>query len=142
MNWGTKIILGMCTFMLFIIGMVVYMFKVHGNDDLVEEDYYEKGINYNEEYTAKQNLINDNASPKITISDNQIIFQLIDSATYDLTLLRPSAKKDDLKLNGQTVSDSHLIIVDKKTLAKGTWLLNLKWTSNGKNYLYKSNLTL
>ena len=76
MNWGTKIVLGMAVFMLFIIGMVVYMFKIHGNDALVEEDYYEKGLNYNQEYKAKENTLNDGAEPDIKITDSQIIIQL------------------------------------------------------------------
>ena len=142
MNWGTKIVLGMVVFMLFIIGMVVYMFSVHGNDTLVDEDYYEKGINYNDEYNANQNLIEDKAEPKITISDSQIIIQLKDSANYNLTLARPSTKKDKLADSGATVSDANLIIINRQNMHTGLWYLELKWTSNAKKYQLKKSITL
>jgi hypothetical protein len=142
MNWGTKIILGMVAFMLFIIVMVIYMFSVHGNDALVDEDYYEKGINYNNEYNAKQNMVNDKAEPKITINDSQIIIQLKDSASYELKLMRPSSAKDDIKDKGTTVADAHLILINRQHMHKGLWFLELKWKSNNKEYLYKKNITL
>lgn len=142
MNWGTKIVLGMIAFMLFIIAMVVYMFNVHGNDALVDDDYYEKGINYNEEYTAKQNLINDNATPILTITKNQIIIKLKDSAIYELKLMRPSTQNNDIIKNGTTVSDNNLILIDRSTMHSGLWLLEVKWTMNDKKYLFKNNITL
>ncbi|TKC12392.1 nitrogen fixation protein FixH [Pedobacter polaris] len=142
MNWGTKIVLGMITFMLFIICMVVYMFSVHGNDALVDEDYYEKGINYNQEYNAKQNVITDGAQPKITVSNSQIIIQLKDSANYELKLMRPSTTKNDIKDKGNTVGDSNLILIGTKNMHSGLWFLELKWTCNGKNYFFKKDITL
>ena len=96
MNWGTKIVLGMIAFMLFIIAMVVYMFSVHGNDALVDEDYYEKGINYNQEYNAIQNVLFDKTEPNLSITKNQIIIKLKDSANYEIKLMRPSTVKDDI----------------------------------------------
>jgi hypothetical protein len=142
MNWGTKIVLGMIFFMLFITAMVVYMFSVHGNDALVDEDYYEKGINYNQEYKAKQNVADDAAEPKISVSKNQIIIQLKDSASYEVKLMRPSTSKDDVKDKGATVSDANLILLDSKNMHSGLWFLELKWTCNGKNYFFKKDITL
>lgn len=142
MNWGTKIILGMITFMLFIIGMVIYMFHVHGRDALIEENYYEKGIDYNTEYNAKQNVADDNAKPKITNTPKQLLIQLKDSATYQLVLMRASDSKDDFKLNGKTTGDSNIILVDKAKLAKGVWFISLTWHAANKDYLYKNNITL
>lgn len=142
MNWGTKIVIGMATFMLFIIVLVAYMFKVHGNDALVEEDYYEKGLNYNQEYVARQNTINSKAEPKITINPNQLLIQLKDSASYELKLMRPSAKKEDVNLKGNTIGQTHLILIDRLPLAKGMWTLELKWKANQQSFYYKKDLTL
>jgi len=142
MNWGTKIILGMITFMLFIIAMVIYMFHVHGRDALIEENYYEKGIDFNTEYNAKQNVVNDNAKPKITNTPNQLIIQLKDSAQYQIVLMRASNSNDDFKLNGKTTGDSNIILIDKTKISKGMWFINLFWRSSNKDYLYKNNITL
>lgn len=142
MNWGTKIVLGMVAFMLFIVAMVVYMFSVHGKDALVDEDYYEKGINYNQEYNARQQMIDDKAEPVITINDSHVIIQLKDSASYELKLMRPALAKDDMKVNGTTVGDANLILLNHKGMHKGMWFLELKWNSQNKVYLFKKNITL
>jgi len=142
MNWGTKIVMGMFAFMLFIVGMVIYMFHVHGRDALIEENYYEKGINYNVEYDAKQNVLHDDARPKITITHIQIVIQLKDSAQYELVLMRPANSDDDVKLKGNTTGSSHLILVDKTKMARGMWFVNLSWRAGGKSYLFKNNITL
>ncbi|RZK73276.1 MAG: nitrogen fixation protein FixH [Pedobacter sp.] len=142
MNWGTKLVLGMAAFMSFIIGMVIYMFKQHGNDALVEEDYYEKGINYDKEYDAKSNALNDDATPEIKQSQSQLIIQLKDAADYKLTLMRPSAKEKDIKSSGKTIGDQNLIIIEAVNLDKGLWSLKLEWRSNGKDYMYTKDVTI
>lgn len=142
MNWGTKILLGMGCFMLFIIAMVIYMFAKHDGDALVEDDYYEKGITYNTTYNAEQNMLNADAQPKIVIDQKQLVISLKDSASYQLVLMRPSNKAEDLKFEGKTIGTDHLILVSRSHLPKGMWFLNIQWRSNGKDYLYKTNLTL
>ncbi|MFD2287212.1 hypothetical protein GJU39_21275 [Pedobacter petrophilus] len=142
MNWGSKVLLGMGCFMLFIISMVVYMFAKHSGDALIEEDYYEKGINYNTTYNAEQNMLNDDAQPKITVSEKQLVISLKDSATYHLVLMRPSDKAEDLKLQGKTIEPDHLILVDRGHMQKGLWFLQIQWHSKGKDFFYKSNLKL
>lgn len=142
MNWGTKIVLGMAAFMLFIISMVVYMFKTHGNDALVEDDYYEKGINYDKEYDAKSNTLNDDAAPVIKISKSQLILQLKDAADYQLTLMRPSEAKKDVTSKGKTIGDANLIIIDAARLDKGLWSLKLEWHAKGKDYLFVKEITI
>ena len=118
------------------------MFKSHNSDALVEEDYYEKGINYDKEYDAKKNVLDDDATPIIKITKTQIIIQLKDAANYQLLMMRPSSKKDDVRSNGQTTGAENLITLEKSTLANGFWSMQLAWQVNGKEYLYKKDLTL
>lgn len=142
MNWGTKIVLGMVAFMLFIIGMATYMFMVHDNDSLVEEDYYEKGLSYDQEYKAKENVLNEDAQPEIKINANQIILQLKDSATYTLKLMRPSNAKDDVISKGNTIGETNMILIDRANMHTGLWFLELRWISNNKEYQFNKNITL
>lgn len=132
----------MVAFMLFIIGMVAYLFSQHGNDALVAEDYYEKGINYNAQQKAAQNVITAHAEPKITNNKLQLIIQLKDSAHYELKLMRPSNQKDDLVMKGLTVGDSNLILIDTKAMPVGLWMLELQWTAADRPYFFKTNITL
>jgi len=142
MNWGTKIVLGMIAFMLFIVAMVAYMFSVHGNDALVDEDYYEKGIKYNQEYDAKQNVSVDHAQPKITVSRYQIVIELKDSASYELKLMRPSTVKDDIKTKGNTIGNANLIVIATQKMPPGLWFMELKWRSKGKDYQFAKSIML
>lgn len=142
MNWGTKLVLGMIAFMLFIIGMVVYMFKVHDNDALVEDDYYEKGINYDQEYIAKKNTLDDNAVPIISVGTNEIRIQLAQPADYELLMMRPSSAKKDVSSKGKTMGTEHVILVKTDHLDRGLWSVILSWKVNGKAYKYKKDVTL
>ena len=142
MNWGTKLALGMGIFITFIMGMVGYMFYVHGRDDLIEKNYYEKGINYDAEYNAEQNVLADNAKPQITFTQNQIVIQVKDSATFKLILMKPSNSAEDVRLMGRTTGKSNVILVDKSKMAKGFWFLNLQWRAGNKDYSYKNSITL
>jgi len=141
MNWGTKIVMGMAAFMLFIIAMVIYMFSVHNRDALVEDNYYEKGINFNADYDAIQNVVNHQASPEIKFDSRQIQIHLRDSAAFTLTLLRPSNKNQDRQIVGHTVGKMNAIILNKKDFAPGMWFLSLRWTHHQQHYLFKQNIT-
>ena len=54
MNWGTKLVIGMLSFMSFIVVLGVLMIG-STPDPLVDEDYYEKGLNYDQEMKLKKN---------------------------------------------------------------------------------------
>lgn len=142
MNWGTKLFFGMATFIIFIMVMVFYMIGKSSSDALVDAQYYEKGIDYDKEYKAKQNVTAHNAEPKITILENQIIIGLEHSAYFKLKLMRPSDSKDDRFLKGNTATASNLIIIDTKGMHSGLWFLKLEWVSAQTNYSYDKNITL
>ncbi|SES12826.1 FixH family protein [Pedobacter rhizosphaerae] len=142
MNWGTKIIIGMSSFMLFIVGMVFYMFTLKDRDTLVEDDYYEKGMNYNETYNATQNVIKEQLSPQIKVGQKQIVIQLKNKIDFELQLMRPSSAAEDVKMKGKTIEPNHLILIDRGNMRKGLWVLTLCWTNNQQEYLYKTNITL
>lgn len=140
MNWGTKIVLGMVAFMLFILSMVFYMFKVN-DDSLVEENYYEKGIAYDKEYNAKKNVLTDEATPVVEITSDKLLIKLKDNSTYQLKLMRPSSSKLDVEYMGQT-DDNHSISINIEKLEKGLWTLHLEWQSNHKEYLFIKDIML
>lgn len=47
MNWGTKIVIVLASFMVLIVSFGVYMVS-SDTDSLVAEDYYERGLNYDQ----------------------------------------------------------------------------------------------
>ena len=72
MNWGTKIVLGLGTFMIFIVCAAIYMVS-NDTDTLEEDDYYEKGLSYDDVYDRKQNMQDDDAKPTIQILNDTLI---------------------------------------------------------------------
>lgn len=140
MNWGTKITIGLLTFMTFIVVLGVLMFR--SNDDaLVDTDYYEKGINYNEVYNKKQNVKNHLATPEISVVNNIIVIKFIHTADGTAKLIRTADKRMDktLVLATDSLHQFHIPITD---VASGLWKLQLDWKNNGKAYLYEKEVML
>jgi hypothetical protein len=143
MNWGTKLVIGLVAFMLFILSMVVYMFKVQDSDSLVEENYYEKGIEYDKEYNAKQNVFSEQLVPEISKQDRALeIKMLANPSEYKLSLLRPSSAKMDKVFEGTTSADNNIISIPKSGLSSGLWQIKLQWKFKGKDYLFVKDIML
>lgn len=51
MNWGVKIVIALALFMALIVSFGIYMVS-NDTDSLVAEDYYERGLNYDQLRTA------------------------------------------------------------------------------------------
>lgn len=138
MNWGTKLVLGMGTFMSFIIVLAVMMFTSK-TDALVEQDYYEKGIQYDDTFNKKEQVRKDQATPQIKIDPNQLQLSFIMPAKGIISMIRNSDKKQDQKIPFQTDSASS-VSVPLKTFKKGTWKLIVEWNSQGLSYLYEQEI--
>lgn len=140
MNWGTKLALGLATFMTFIVVLGILM--IRSNDDaLVDKDYYEKGINYNKDYDRKENVKRDHAEPLVILKEDNIVLTFSQQAAGKVKLIRTADKKMDKLMKLQTdTAKQFLIPVAGK--AKGLWKLQLEWNSNGKDYLFEKEVML
>lgn len=139
MNWGTKLVIGMGLFMAFIITLVVFMMR-SDSDDLVDKDYYQKGIEYDKEYARKNQVQQDNAEPEIYVGDSlKIVFKK--PATGSVRFLHPSDKKNDRTLNMET-SKNNVFVLPLNETSKGHWKLILEWKSKGKDYLFEKNILI
>jgi nitrogen fixation protein FixH len=140
MNWGTKLVLGMLLFMGFIITLGVMMIRSE-SDDLVEQNYYEKGLDYDTEYAKKQRTVNDSAAPQLHMlsKELELIFKQPSSGTINFR--HASDKRKDTAVNFDTEQSTEaLIVLDK--LDKGQWHVVIDWQSAGNEYLYESDLQL
>ncbi len=142
MNWGTKLTLGLASFMLFILGMGYFMISASQNDGLVDDNYYEQGLHFDEESAAINRVFEEGVEPQMERKEGQLQFKLPVSASYELKLLRKSNSKDDLHQQGTSLGDAHLVLLDISKLATGSYLLELKWTHNGKNYTYRKDIQI
>lgn len=140
MNWGTKLVLGMATFMVFIMALGILM--VTGKkDELVDNDYYEKGINYNREYQLKEQMNHDHAKPVVLVNQQMILLTFSVKAKGTARLMRTADKKLDQAVPFES-NVNQQVIIPAASLRKGSWRLIIDWKSNGKSYLYEQEITI
>ena len=134
MNWGRSIILVLIIFMGFITLLAIKM--SNSTEDSFDKDYYEKGLAFDEEYDLKQNVINDKATPSITLNDCSLLFQFKNIEKGSIKFKRPSNKAKDILIN----IDSSKVAVSRTELEKGEWHLVINWSYNERNYLFEKSL--
>ena len=88
MNWGKGIVIGIAIFVIFIVGMCIYMF-VSPTDDY-DHQYYEKGLTFNHDYDREEQVIKDHAQPLIGLTDRQVILTFGQPAKGKVRFMRPS----------------------------------------------------
>jgi hypothetical protein len=133
MNWGTKLVIGMLSFMTFIVVLGVLMFNSK-TDALVDNDYYEKGLSYNADYNRKEQVKTDNAGPQISVDRQNITLSFKTEASGIINLRRNSDKSMDQRIALQT-DEKNLATIPLKGIAKGQWHIIVSWISDGKSYL-------
>lgn len=133
MNWGTKIVLGLGSFMVFIVCVVVYMVN-KDSDTLIEDDYYEKGLSYDDVFNRKQNVQDDDAQPTLLLENDtlSIVFKS-EQIKGDLNLMRPSDGDLDKTIPLYTATNTFKLPLN--TLTKGSWSLEINWESQNKKYV-------
>jgi hypothetical protein len=140
MNWGVKVLIGMGTFMSFITVLVVIMFNSK-TDALVDNDYYEKGINYNKVYNLKEQVNLDHAKPEIVVSGETIGLTFKKQAKGNVRLMRTSDKRLDRAMPFET-NQTKQVFIPAVNLPKGSWRLIIEWESLSKKYLYEQEINI
>lgn len=133
MNWGLKIVIGLAAFIVFIVSLGIYMVS-KDTDSLVDKDYYEKSLSYDEVYVKKQNLVNDNAKPVVKVGVDTLIitFKQIGNKGK-LNFKRPSNGSLDKSVLFETKTATYLLPIDD--YVKGSWSLEIDWVGDGKAYI-------
>lgn len=133
MNWGHGIIVGLVAFMLFIVGSVIYMTKKN-TDTLDDQDYYERGLNYDEVYTLLENVQRDQAKPTLRVTPDTLTIQFVRAGnTGDMRWKRPSDSSLDKSLPLATRTDVYKLPL--ASFSRGSWRLELRWSNSGTDYL-------
>ena len=130
----------MTSFMVFISVLGLLMFK-SSKDALVDDDYYETGINYNKVYNRKEQALIDHAIPEIAANQELIIVRFKNRAKGTARLMRTSDKSLDQTIPFES-DTNHQLVIPAKELKKGAWKLILEWVSNERSYLYEKEIIL
>lgn len=140
MNWGTKLMIGMALFMSFILVLAILMFNSK-NDALVDNDYYEKGLNYDADYIRKEQVKKDQAAPELVISANLITLKFKNPGIGTIKLIRNSDNRMD-RLTAFKTDENNAATLPIENLARGRWKLIVSWKSDGKSYLDEQEITI
>ena len=131
--------IGMALFISFIVTLGVLMIR-SDSDDLVDTDYYEKGIGYEKDYIRKSQVETDRAQPTIT-SNGSLKIVFVRPAAGCVKFIYPSDKKMD-KILGMKSNTDNLVELPLAQMAKGHWKLLLEWESDEKAYLYEKEIMI
>jgi len=132
MDWGKRIVILLCAFVIFIGAMSVVMFR---QPDEADNQYYEKGLAFDGDYAKEKQVVTDKAQPKIILADKKLLIQFIEPVQGKLDFFRPADGKMD-KTFTLTGDENNEVTIPLSGIARGRWKLILNWESRGKQYLY------
>lgn len=138
MNWGYKITFLYIGFVM-MIGTCVTV-AMMSDFDLVEENYYEQEITYQDRINAIKRTNALKTQPSIEVIDSIWMVHLnnqqkVNSAT--LVLYHPQFKKEDKEWSWDNTS-TH--VLGKVKGVKGKRKLKIEWQSGGEEYYYEKNI--
>ncbi|PRD46547.1 FixH family protein [Sphingobacterium haloxyli] len=138
MNWGLKIVFVLGTFIIFILGVGIYM-VTENTDTLEDEDYYERSLFYDEVYQRKQNLLADKARPTVRVENDTLHLTFSKSPSRGVLIFkRPSDSRLDTSLPFVSKNPYYRLPVD--SFIKGSWRLEISWEQDGTPYTSDHNL--
>ena len=143
-NWGMRIAIFYSCFVLVMVSMVV--FSLQNKTQLVEDNYYNKDLNYESFRIKRQNATN--LKTKVAIDFNLEATQLNikfpdanETYTGIVTLYRPSDKHADRSYKIVINNDGIMSIPIKyEVIKKGLWVVQVDWNSRGLEYYIEESI--
>ena len=143
-NWGTGIVIGIISFMAFILYFVITMSVDKRYDhDLVSEQYYKDEMVYQSEIDSEKSMKSEFGDLRSTKSEDGWLFVFSENKQYDnlvgeVFFYRPSNAKLDFKLPLQISNGA--MVVPNKYLLEGRWNIRLKFKYQDKDFLHKETI--
>lgn len=136
-NWGKGLIIGMSIFMLFIISLAVAIFNQKADD--YDHSYYEKGLDFDNDYKREQRVVTDRAKPAIKVKAGILNLEFKEQTKGKLHFQRPSDQKMDKEMLFDTDA-SGKSEVSIKQFTRGRWQLIIEWAQHDRQYLYQQEI--
>ena len=139
-NWGTKLALFIIAFVVFILSLV-YM-SLGYDVNLVEKDYYPKGLVYQQRIEAIKNA-NEAGITVDVIQENDQIIVNINNCSPDsgkITFFRPSDTDKDLVINLIDLINNP--ILPQSEFLRGKYKLKMNWWDNEKEFYHEKTIVI
>ena len=138
-NWGHGITIVIILFVAGILSMVYITMQQDNSTQLIEENYYDKELVFQQQIDGSHNL---NAlypdSLALVDSTNFIYIKLpAQAATVDsgfVEFIRPSDKTKDRRLD-LVVNNNGELTLPKSNFINGLYKFRIRWNSNGTTYV-------
>lgn len=143
-SWGTGIVIAIIIFMTITVATVIFM--MNQDVDLVSDDYYEKGIKYQQQIDMenRSQRLKENVKMEWTGNMFEISFPedyVNHTITGEILFYRPSDSKKDFKLPLSLMERIQFVPV--QGLEKGLWRVQLNWIlDNKENYYSETSFIL
>lgn len=142
-SWGTGIVIAFIIFIIFSLGTTIYL--MNQKVDLVEEDYYKKGIEYQKDIDVQRKSSELSEKVKFNFNGHYLTISFPGSFSDDkirgeILLYRPSDSGLDIKIPLST--DSLIQIIPVSNLTKGFWRVKLRWQYEGQDYYNESSFRI
>jgi hypothetical protein len=141
MNWGYRILLA---YLLFMSMMIYFIFVANAqHNELIEDHYYERELQFQDRLDAKNNLIATKVQPTIEHQLNTIQIKLPNElhetrTAAQLEFIRWSDQSKDWKPATVTFENGVLNIPDINFI-EGLYKLRIKWNYNQKDYQFEDS---
>jgi len=143
-NWGTGIVLA---FLVMISGMVFLVsIAVRQNEDLVEKDYYQKSLDYQQHIEKVRNTekLAEEIQFKLSTDTLRLQFPRIENAqaySGEIHFYSPVAEKRDFTLPVK-LNSVYSQSIDLKKLAKGRYEVKIDWSANKVGYYQEEAIVI
>jgi hypothetical protein len=143
-NWGTGILITIIVFMIITIGTVIFL--MNQDVDLVASDYYDKGIQHQEQIDRLNRTNSMDEAVQINPENGFVRLVFPKSFTQKnfigtIQFYRPSNSKKDFSLP-ISIDTSAQQIVSTQNLEKGYWTVKLSWTQDSIEYYKESSFVI
>jgi hypothetical protein len=144
LNWGTAVALVYSAFAAGTVGFVI--FAIGRSVDLVSDDYYAQSLQVDQRMEAERNTRDLVPGPALVRSHTSAMVLSLppahaESAAGTVTFYRASdASADRVQPLAIDAEGRQAIRVD--TLAKGRWLVQVRWSAAGRGYYFEQPVDL
>ena len=136
---------GLTAVILLYLGWLIFvvLFSSTQKEDFVEENYYQKGIEYQQKIDRMRRTGQLPGKVQIVYTpQKKIIIQLpVAAEEGTIHLYRPSDASLDRDFTLQLNAD-HRQVLEAADLPKGKWRVKLDWQSDGQSYYFEQTLVI
>ena len=143
-NWGTGIFIVLAIIFLAVIGF--YIFLTNLGTHLVEENYYEKELAFQERIDKQNNTLAMQGKISLRQEPGTLVIQFpsLDPGSEpsgSVWFYRPSDQEKDFTVPLQ-LNDSLIQTIDISKIGKGKWIIKMDWEMGGKEYYFEETLII